>query len=83
MNKYIKIRVNAIAPGAVDTKMVWSLKKEINSAKKFNQRIKETHPIGRIATPEEIANAVIFLAGEKSSFIPGITLPVDGGRSIR
>lgn len=78
-----KIRVNAIAPGAVDTKMVWSLKKEINSAKKFNQRIKETHPIGRIATPEEIANAVIFLAGEKSSFITGITLPVDGGRSIR
>ena len=78
-----KIRVNAIAPGAVDTKMVWSLKKEINSDNKFNQRIKETHPIGRIATPEEIANAVIFLAGEKSSFITGITLPVDGGRSIR
>ena len=78
-----KIRVNAIAPGAVDTKMVWSLKKEINSEKIFNQRMKETHPIGRIATPEEIANAVIFLAGEKSSFITGITLPVDGGRSIR
>tara|TARA_B100000676_G_scaffold308062_1_gene367957 strand:+ start:37 stop:765 length:729 start_codon:yes stop_codon:yes gene_type:complete len=78
-----KIRVNAIAPGAVDTKMLWSLKKEINSDNKFNQRIKETHPIGRIATPEEIANAVIFLAGEKSSFITGITLPVDGGRSIR
>ena len=78
-----KIRVNAIAPGAVDTKMVWSLKKEINSEKIFNQRIKETHPIGRIATPDEIANAIIFLAGEKSSFITGITLPVDGGRSIR
>ena len=77
------IRVNAIAPGAVDTKMVWSLKKEINSEKIFNQRIKETHPIGRIATPDEIANAVIFLAGDKSSFITGITLPVDGGRSIR
>ena len=63
--------------------MVWSLKKEINSNKKFNQRMKEIHPIGRIATPEEIANAVIFLAGEKSSFITVITLPVDGGRSIR
>ncbi len=45
--------------------------------------MKEIHPIGRIATPEEIANAVIFLAGEKSSFITVITLPVDGGRSIR
>ncbi|MDC0056669.1 SDR family oxidoreductase [Alphaproteobacteria bacterium] len=77
------IRVNAVAPGAVDTKMVWSLKKEINSIKKFDQRMKETHPIGRIATPQEIANAVIFLAGNESSFITGITLPVDGGRSIR
>ena len=77
------IRVNAVAPGAVDTKMVWSLKKEINSIKKFDQRMKETHPIGRIATPKEIANAVIFLAGNESSFINGITLPVDGGRSIR
>jgi len=77
------IRVNAVAPGAVDTKMVWSLKKEINSMKKFNQRMKEAHPIGRIATPQEIANVVIFLAGNESSFITGITLPVDGGRSIR
>ena len=77
------IRVNAVAPGAVDTKMVWPLKKEINSEKKFNDRIKETHPIGRIAKTQEIANAVIFLASEKSSFITGITIPVDGGRSIR
>ena len=74
-----KIRVNAIAPGAVDTKMVWSLKKEINSAKKFNQRIKETHPIGRIATPEEIANAALFLSSHLSSYITGQVLSVDGG----
>ena len=78
-----EIRVNAVAPGAVDTKMVWSLKKEINSEKKFNDRIKETHPIGRIAKTQEIANVVIFLASEKSSFVTGITIPVDGGRSIR
>ena len=77
------IRVNAVAPGAVDTKMVWSLKKEINSMKKFNQRMKEAHPIGRIATPQEIANVVIFLVRNEASFITGITLPVDGGRSIR
>ena len=78
-----EIRVNAVAPGAVDTKMVWSLKKEINSEKKFNDRMKETHPIGRIAKPQEIANVVIFLAGQQSSFMTGITVPVDGGRSIR
>ena len=45
--------------------------------------MKETHPIGRIAKPQEIANVVIFLASEKSSFVTGITIPVDGGRSIR
>ena len=74
-----KIRVNAIAPGAVDTKMLWSLKKEINSDNKFNQRIKETHPIGRIATPEEIANAALFLSSHLSSYITGQVLSVDGG----
>ena len=76
------IRVNAVAPGAVDTKMVWSLKKELKS-KKFNKRMKETHPIGRIAQPEEVANVVVFLASDEASFMTGLTIPVDGGRSIR
>jgi 3-oxoacyl-[acyl-carrier protein] reductase len=40
-------------------------------------------PIPIIPTPQEIANVVVFLAGEKSSFMTGITVPVDGGRSIR
>ena len=78
-----KIRVNAVAPGAIDTQMVSSLKKEINSIKKYNARMKEAHPIGRIGRPEEVANAVCFLASNESSFITGITVPVDGGRSIR
>ena len=77
------IRVNAVAPAAVDTKMVWSLKKEINSVKKYNKRMKDAHPIGRIAKPEEIANVVAFLASDESSFMTGLTIPVDGGRSIR
>ena len=47
-----KIRVNAIAPGAVDTEMVSSLRKEIKSIKKYNQRMKEAHPIGRIGSPQ-------------------------------
>ena len=77
-----RIRVNAVAPGAVDTKMVWSLKEELKS-KKFNKRMKETHPIGRIAQPEEVANVVAFLASDGASFMTGLTIPVDGGRSIR
>jgi len=78
-----KIRVNAVAPGAVDTYMVSTLKKEINSKSKFDKRMKEAHPIGRIAKPEEIANVVCFLASEEASFMTGLTVPVDGGRSIR
>ena len=78
-----KIRVNAIAPGAVRTKMIETLKKEINNDKAFNIRMTETHPLGRIAKPEEIAKSICFLASEDASFITGIILPVDGGRSIR
>jgi len=77
------IRVNAVAPGAVDTKMVWSLRKEINSQVKFNKRMKDAHPLGRIAKPQEIANVVCFLASSEASFMTGLTIPVDGGRSIR
>ena len=77
------IRVNAVAPGAVDTKMVWSLKKEINSKVKFDRRMKDAHPLGRIAKPQEVANVVCFLASSDASFMTGLTIPVDGGRSIR
>ena len=45
--------------------------------------MKEIHPIGRIGSPQEIANVICFLASEESSFMTGITIPVDGGRSIR
>jgi NAD(P)-dependent dehydrogenase (short-subunit alcohol dehydrogenase family) len=41
------------------------------------------HPMGRLGRPEEVANAVLFLASDEASFITGVTLPIDGGRSIR
>ena len=45
--------------------------------------MQENHPIGRIGKPKEVASVIYFLASEDASFMTGLTLPVDGGRSIR
>ncbi|MDP6523270.1 MAG: 3-oxoacyl-ACP reductase family protein [Kiritimatiellia bacterium] len=71
------IRVNAIAPGMVMTEMVaelWEQKKDF-----YLSRI----PMGRIAEPEEIANMVVFLASDASSFMTGTTLDATGGLMMR
>ena len=67
------IRVNAIAPGFINTPLIATLPKSVQ-----DQMISE-EPIGRLAEPEEVANAYVFLASDKSSYITGISLPVDGG----
>ena len=77
-----KIRVNAVAPGAIETPMLASFKKEFTAAE-FKKRMKESHPIGRAGKPQEVANVIYFLASEGGSFLTGLTIPVDGGRSIR
>jgi NAD(P)-dependent dehydrogenase (short-subunit alcohol dehydrogenase family) len=68
------ITSNAVSPGLVLTSMA---KKEIKS-KKGKEKIKDI-PIGRIATSEEIANTVLFLASEESSYITGQTINLNGG----
>lgn len=67
------IRVNAVAPGCIDTDMVRSLGRETMDA------LAEQTPLGRLGTPEDIAAATAFLAGEEASFITGQILTVDGG----
>lgn len=69
------IRINNVAPGGVNTEMLKRLNMDIKAASK-------AHPIGRIARPEEIADAVMYLASDKASFVVGHTLVVDGGYSI-
>ena len=69
------IRVNCVAPGVVDTDMVQVLGQETLEA------LAEQTPLGRLGRPEDIAEAVAFLAGEKASFITGQVLTVDGGFS--
>ena len=67
------IRVNAVAPGCIDTDMVHSLGRETMDA------LAQDTPLGRLGTPEDIAAAVAFLAGEDASFITGQVLTADGG----
>ncbi len=66
------IRVNAVAPGIIETDMVKKLPKEM-----IEPLIKSI-PLGRIGTPKDIANAFLFLASDMASYITGVVLPVDG-----
>ncbi len=67
------IRVNAVAPGFIATEMVQAMPEKVLAM------MKEKTPLGRMGTPEDIANAYLFLASEEASFITGIVLSVDGG----
>ncbi len=66
------IRVNAVAPGIIDTDMVSNLPKEVI------EPLIKTIPLGRIGKTTDIANAFLFLASDMASYISGIVLPVDG-----
>ena len=72
------IRVNAVCPGMTYTSGV---KAWAESAPDLYKNVLKTIPLGRMGTPEEIANVAVFLCSEKASFITGITMVVDGGRS--
>ena len=75
------IRVNCICPGSVDTPMLENEMKELGGIEAELPKFASRHPMNRIASPEEIAGAVAFLASDDASFVTGIALPVDGGRS--
>lgn len=68
----LHIRVNAVAPGVTKTDMVANLPEQVIAP------IIKTIPLGRMAEPEDIANAFIFLASDLASYITGAVLPVDG-----
>jgi 3-oxoacyl-[acyl-carrier protein] reductase len=70
------IRVNAVAPGFTATDIIQSV------PEKILEQMKTHTPLGRLGTPEEIANAYLFLASDMAAFITGIVLRVDGGLVI-
>jgi 3-oxoacyl-[acyl-carrier protein] reductase len=67
------INVNAVAPGLVDTAMARAMEPD------RRQRMLDNTPLGRMATPEEVANVVAFLASPLASYIVGATIDVNGG----
>ena len=69
------IRVNALAPGFAKTHLTHTLWED----REMLSFLEGLHPLGRLAEPEEIARAALFLASDDASFITGVTLPVDGG----
>lgn len=75
------IRVNAVNPGVVitDIHKRGGMSEEAYSA--FLERSKQTHPIGRVGEPGEVADLALFLASEKASWITGATYSIDGGRA--
>ena len=70
------IRVNAVAPGLIDTDLTRTL---FGTHDRLETRAREKVPLGRAGTPDEIADAVLFLASSDASYITGQTLVVDGG----
>jgi NAD(P)-dependent dehydrogenase (short-subunit alcohol dehydrogenase family) len=73
------VRVNCVCPGTVDTPLVrWVINQDADPAK-LEKVLNQMHPIGRIAQPKEIAEVVVFLAGDRASFMTGSIVTVDGG----
>ena len=69
------IRINAVGPGFIQTPLLSTLEED----QQMMNMLVSMHPIGRLGTPEEVANLVVWLSSEKASFVTGAYYPVDGG----
>jgi NAD(P)-dependent dehydrogenase (short-subunit alcohol dehydrogenase family) len=74
------VRVNVVCPGMVDTPMTQGFLR--NAAGDVEPALANRYALRRPASPEEIAAAILFLTSAESSFVTGVTLPVDGGRTF-
>ncbi len=78
-----KIRCNAIAPGWIDTELNAAYMAAHPDRELIVSELTTLHPVGRIGTPMDIADAVLWLASDASQFVTGQTLRIDGGRSVK
>jgi NAD(P)-dependent dehydrogenase (short-subunit alcohol dehydrogenase family) len=76
------VRVNCVNPGVTVTNLHRRGGMDETRYAAFLERAKETHPLGRPGTPEDIAAAVLFVASEQASWMTGDTIAVDGGRHL-
>ena len=77
------IRVNCVCPGPVETPIVSAMIDRSPDPSAARKAMAARQPMGRIAAPEEIAAVIAFLASADASFMTGLAVPVDGGRSVR
>jgi NAD(P)-dependent dehydrogenase (short-subunit alcohol dehydrogenase family) len=76
------VRVNAVNPGVVVTELHRRGGMGADQYAAFLERAKETHPLGRTGTTEEVAELIAFLASSRSGWITGETIAIDGGRHL-
>jgi NAD(P)-dependent dehydrogenase (short-subunit alcohol dehydrogenase family) len=77
------IRVNCVAPGTVETPYFAEIFARDPDPAALRRELELRHPMERLARPEEIAHAILYLASDESSFVTGSTLVVDGGMTAR
>jgi NAD(P)-dependent dehydrogenase (short-subunit alcohol dehydrogenase family) len=77
-----QVRINAVNPGVVVTNLHRRSGMGEEQYAAFLERSRETHPLGRPGTPEEIADLILFLASPRSGWITGETIAIDGGRHL-
>jgi 3-oxoacyl-[acyl-carrier protein] reductase len=77
-----RIRVNAVCPGTIDTPMTDEDLSRTADPEAARAAVVRKHPLGRLASADEVARAALFLGSSDAAFITGVALPVDGGRHI-
>ena len=76
------IRVNCLCPAAIDTRMTRVYLDAVADRAATEAAIVAKHPLGRMATADEVAAVAVFLASRDAAYLTGLAIPVDGGRSV-